>query len=153
MTFNHHFLGLTLLLISNISFASSLQVEVETRNPDQVCRNTTTLITKLSPYVDVELLNCDKTIKSTSLMGDDTYAVRLVIESKIQKCSSQDNQAISFNIPTNTYYHWSPPARISYIDKILSHFDFPSEIAVSNLGPITKPKYKQIVLIPKCAFK
>lgn len=142
-----------ILLLSNSVFAESIELKVETIDPLSVCTNTKHLVKLLKPYVDVQLLRCEENLISTGFMGTKTYDVFLTIDSNVEECSSNENQAIVFDIPTDIYPHWNPPKRFPYVDHIISKLGFETYIAVSNIGPISKPKYKQIVLIPECSFR
>lgn len=144
---------LNVLLLVHPSFGKTINLDVETRDPDLVCKNTRILEGLVSPYIDMQITGCLKEHISTSYLGNKDYLVKIEIETTVEKCFSQNNQAISFPIPTNTYYHWNPPMRFTYIDKIIDELGFSSEFAVSNIGPTSKPRYKQIVIIPECAFK
>lgn len=143
----------SLLLTSYSALASTIQFEVESFNPKAVCSNTKELTKLLSPYVNISLSSCTSKLIDTGWAGTETYSVNIEVDSKVIPCDSEENQAILFNIPTNTYPHWKPAARFSYIDKILNDLEFKSHIAVTNIGPNQTPKYKQIVFIPKCSFR
>lgn len=145
----------TLFLFGSLSsFASIIEIEVETQNAKSVCNNTKELTSLLSPYVDVALLECSQKLLDTGWLGTKTYSVNIQFESYVKPCRSEKNQAISFSIPTNTYPYWNPPLRFTYLDKILEKLEFKSEIGVKGIGPNNAvPSYTQIVFIPECAFK
>ncbi len=141
-------------LISLSSFASILEIEYETRSAEATCNNARELTFLLSPYVDVNLLECSSRLIKTGWLGTKTYSVYIRFQSNVKPCRSSQNQAIIFDLPTNEYIFWNPPTRFAYIDRILKVLDFKSEIAIRNIGPShVVPSYKQIVFIPECAFK
>lgn len=143
-----------LLFGSMSSFGSILEIRYETQSPKVTCNNTKELTYLLSPYVDVALLECSYKLKDKGFLGTKTYSVEIRFESNVKPCRSRQNQAITFDIPTNTYLYWNPPTRYAYVDRILDELEFKSEIGVKGIGPNNAvPKYKQIVFIPECALK
>lgn len=140
--------------MSSFASASIIEIEVKTENPKAVCNNVKELTYLLAPYVDVNLLECSPKLLDTGWLGTKTYSVNIQFESYVKPCRSNNNQAITFSIPTNTYPYWNPPSRYAYLDKILEELEFKSAIGVTGIGPNNAvPNYTQIVFIPECAFK
>lgn len=144
---------ISFILLSLFSYTTvAFQLNVKTQRPRAVCNNTKELIRLISPYIAINLKDCSQSLIEKGLMGTETYSVDIQIDLAPITCKSEMNFAITFPISTNTYVHWNPPVKYTYLDEILNHLNLNSEVIVKNVAPNTPPQYKQVVYIPSCVL-